>query len=101
MIKPNGADLTQITTDSADDLDAAWSPDGTMIVFSSNREGIVGVKKNFDLWILDLEGTGTIQVTFNPADDGGPFWSKDQYVYFHSNRKDSYDIYRGKPIITW
>jgi len=101
MINPDGTDLTQITTDSADDLDAAWSPDGTMIVFSSDREGTIKVDENFDLWLLDLKGTGITQLTFDPADDGAPFWSVDKHVYFHSNRKGNYDIYRGKPIITW
>ncbi len=103
-INSDGTNLTQLTTDSADDKDPAWSPDGTMVIFSSNREGTFKTRKNFDLWAIDLESTGITQLTFDPADDGGPFWSKDGTVYFHSNRgtKDNtYDIFSGKPIIDW
>lgn len=101
MINPDGTELTQITTAIDDDMDASWSPDGTKIVFSSDREGTFKVEPNFDIWLLDLMGPGITQLTFDPGDDGGAFWSIDGYVYFHSNRKESYDIYRGKPIIPW
>ena len=101
MINPDGTELTQITTDSAEDMDASWSADGTKIVFTSDREGTIKVEPNFDIWALDLAGPGISQLTFDPSDDGAAFWSVDGYVYFHSNRKESYDIYRGKPIIPW
>lgn len=100
-INPDGAELTQITTASDDDRDASWSPDGTKIVFSSDREGTIKIEPNFDIWLLDLKGPGITQLTFDPSDDGAAFWSMDGYVYFHSNRKESYDIYRGKPLIPW
>jgi TolB protein len=101
MINPDGTDLTQLTTDSADDVDASWSPDGEMVIFSSDREGSAESKSNFNLWVMDLKGTGLTQLTFSPADDGAPFWSSDGYVYFHSDRIGNYDIFRGRPIIPW
>lgn len=101
MINPDGTDLTQITTDSADDKDASWSPDGTKIIFASDREGTFEVKPNFDIWLIDLKGAGTTQLTFNPEEDGAPFWSKNGLVYFHSNRDGNFDIFKGSPIIAW
>jgi Tol biopolymer transport system component len=102
-INPDGTELTQLTTDSADDVDACWSPDGRKIVFSSDREGTVeaNVKTNFDIWLLDLEGTGITQLTYDPGNDGAPCWSKSGLIYFHSDRDDNYDIFRGEPIIPW
>ncbi len=104
MIDADGTNLTQITTDSADDLDACWSPDGKMIAFSSNREGTLRLAKNFDIWALDLESVGITQLTFNPGNDGAPFWAKNGVIYFHSNRdsKDgTYDIFSGTPLLDW
>ncbi len=104
VIDADGTNLTQLTTDSADDIDACWSPDGKKIAFSSNREGTLGVAKNFDIWVIDLEGVGTTQLTFNPGNDGAPFWSKKGVIYFHSDRdsKDgTYDIFSGTPILDW
>lgn len=104
MIDADGTNLTQLTTDSADDIDASWSPDGAKVVFSSNREGTFKAKRNFDLWAIDLSSIGITQLTFDPADDGAPFWAKDGQIYFHSNRgtKDkSYDIFVGRPNLIW
>jgi TolB protein len=103
-INADGTNLTQLTTDSGDDKDACWPPDGNMVVFSSNREGTFSVKKNYDIWAIDLNSNGITQLTFDPADDGAPYWAKDGTIYFHSNRgtKDgTYDIFAGQPIIDW
>lgn len=38
-VPTNGGTATQITSDEAYDTTPLWSPDGTRIAFSSNREG--------------------------------------------------------------
>ncbi len=104
MIDADGTNLTQITTDSSDDVDACWSPDGKKIAFSSNREGTLGLKKNFDIWALDLLGSGITQLTFNPGNDGAPFWAKNGVIYFHSdrdNKNGTFDIFSGTPLLDW
>jgi dipeptidyl aminopeptidase/acylaminoacyl peptidase len=42
--------LIQLTTDEADDGLPVWSPDGKMIAFVSNRDGI------WELWVMDADG---------------------------------------------
>jgi hypothetical protein len=41
-----GGEAIQLTADPSDDFEPSWSPDGTQIVFWSDRGG------NYDLWIL-------------------------------------------------
>ncbi len=103
MINPDGTNLMQLTSDSADDKDAAWSPDGKMIVFSSDRQSgrSYTAEKNFDLWVMDLEQNQITQLTYSPFDDGAPFWSFTGSIFFHSNRSGNYDIFVGTPIIEW
>ena len=48
----NGDSLRQLTSDPATDHHPQWSPDGTFIVFSSDRSG------NWDVWTINADGTG-------------------------------------------
>jgi len=50
----------------------AWSPDGQRIVFSCIVD-----PSNYDLCIINRDGTGLVRLTSDPAADTGPAWSKD------------------------
>jgi len=66
------------------------SPDG--------HRAVVGrrVDKNGDLWLRDLRRNGAMtRLTFDPASDDGPLWSRDGlHLTFSSNRNGSLDIYQ-------
>lgn len=95
-INIDGSELTQITTDPSHEIDPAWSPDGTRLVFASDRR----TRGNFDLWMLDFRDGRLIQLTANPGHDGGPAWSPDgRYIYYHSFRNGNWDIYRVAPVL--
>jgi TolB protein len=55
-----------LTTGS--DYHPHWSPDGTHILFDSQRSG------NRDLWVVNADGTGLRQLTTNAALDINPTW---------------------------
>ena len=59
-----------------------WSPDGTKIVFEASKKD----KKDFDIYIIDTDGNNLTQVTINKSYDGQPYWTKDNYLYFVSDR---------------
>jgi Tol biopolymer transport system component/flagellar hook assembly protein FlgD len=82
------ASLTQITTDDAWDIEPAWSPDGSKLAFSSNRSG------NYDIWAMNADGSGLINLANNPAYDGKPAWSPNgSKIAFVSDRSGNKDIW--------
>ena len=84
----DGSNPTQLTSNSAGDLDPTWSPDGTQIAFTSYRTG------NGDLYVIDADGTNVTQLTSGGAFDGEPAWSPDgTQIAFSSTRSGNLDIW--------
>jgi dipeptidyl aminopeptidase/acylaminoacyl peptidase len=74
--------LTQITSGDYDDAHPAWSPDGRLIAFASNRSKPDPDRTyNTDIWVVTAnntdKGAQLTQVTTNPGDDDTPSWSPD------------------------
>ncbi|MBY0492614.1 MAG: DPP IV N-terminal domain-containing protein [Cyanobacteria bacterium] len=66
-----------------------WSPDGRRIAFVSSRGG------NFDLYVMDADGTNVTRITDHPANDFDPIWMPDmQSLIFSSERDSRSDLYR-------
>src|SRR5262249_24615400 len=77
-----------LTSNPANDNDAAVSPDGSKIAFASNRDG------NQEIYVMNIDGTNVTRLTNNPAVDGQPSWSPDgTKIAFTSNRTGNYDIF--------
>ena len=53
----------------AEDCLPAWSPDGSHILFLSDRDG------NSEVYVMDADGSGQADLTNDPAEDGDPRWS--------------------------
>ncbi|MCX7599241.1 MAG: hypothetical protein N2512_10320 [Armatimonadetes bacterium] len=49
----------------------AWSPDGTQIAFHSDRGG------NYDIWVVNVDGTGLTRLTSADENEGFPVWKPD------------------------
>ena len=52
-----------------DDLDPAWSPDGTRLAFVKGESG------NTEIYVLDIESGEILQMTNSRTDDRFPTWS--------------------------
>jgi TolB protein len=87
-VAADGTDLRRLTTDPADDLDPAWSPDGTRLAFISRRDGY------WNLYVLDVRDGRLTRLMANPHYDGAPAWSPDgQWLAFESSRAGDLDIW--------
>jgi Tol biopolymer transport system component len=75
LVHPDGSGLHPITTGGAagksDQFAAAWSPDGRRLLFDSVPGGPV---KRGDLWMVNVDGTGLIQLTDARAPVAGYSW---------------------------
>ena len=64
----------------------AWSPDGSRIAFMSQvaEEG-----SQYDIYVMDADGSDVQRLTTEPSDDGWPTWSPDgTLIAFSSTRDD-------------
>jgi Tol biopolymer transport system component len=79
---------TNLTNGSWNDRQAAWSPDGSQILFRSDRDG------NHEIYVMDADGSNLIRLTNDAGTDGTPAWSPDgTQILFGSNRDGDYEIY--------
>jgi TolB protein len=78
-MSPNGRHQTNLTHASgAIDASARWSADGRKIVFMSNRVTAADPSPgDFEIFVMDADGSDQRQVTFNSIDDFEPAWSPD------------------------
>jgi TolB protein len=67
----DGSRLRRLTTTPGYDAEAAVSPDGKEIVFTSARDG------DLELYKMNSDGTNQRRLTYTVGYDGGPFFSPD------------------------
>lgn len=70
--------LTQLTLGDFDAGQASWSPDGSKVVFVSNRSDNPDANSNTDIWMVSIDKPAELsQLTQNPGSDYSPAWSPD------------------------
>jgi hypothetical protein len=81
-------DSLAVVTSSQDDYAPALSPDGRHIAFMARSEG------NWDIYVINADGSGRRRLTTDPARDGLPAWSPDgRAIAFVSNRSGDWAIW--------
>jgi eukaryotic-like serine/threonine-protein kinase len=81
--------LKRLTTDSGLTAYPELSPNGTMLVFASDRAG----EGNLDLWLRQIEGTDSVRITHDEADEYEPEFSPNGASIVFRSEKDGGGIY--------
>ncbi|MCD4745944.1 MAG: T9SS type A sorting domain-containing protein [Bacteroidales bacterium] len=86
-IPANGGNPENLTS-GYDDFHLQYSPDGSEILFASNRSG------NHDIWKISSAGGTPVQLTFHQADDDRACWSPNgNSIAFGSERSGNDDVW--------
>ena len=73
--------LKQLTNTPGYDAECSFSPDGTRLLFVSDRDG------DPDIYVANADGSHVKQLTNHPGYDGGPFFSPDgQWIAYRTDR---------------
>ncbi len=86
-LEPNGAPRPLIRSTRADHSQQ-FSPDGTQIVFASDRTG------NYEIWLADADGKNQRQLTDTKESAGSPRFSPDgKYIVYDAQTAGNSDIH--------
>jgi hypothetical protein len=92
LLGPGGV-VTKLTDNPASDGYPALSPDGTRISFHSNQDG-----EDYEIYVMNADGTGLAQLTDDATGDGFPAWSPDgTRIAWNSKRGGTWEIWTMNP----
>ncbi len=78
VMQSDGSGLRQITSGEFQEVDPAWAPDGSRIVFSSTRCCASDrSQSNYDLYTIRPDGSDLRHLISDSASDLSPAWSPD------------------------
>jgi dipeptidyl aminopeptidase/acylaminoacyl peptidase len=77
VVPADGGAPRQLTSGAYDEHSLAWSPDGTRLVFVSNRSADPDANYSDDLWTVDVATGRETRITSTPGTEFQPAWSPD------------------------
>ena len=94
----DGSNFRQVTNNGAANFGPFWLPGDQRIIFSSNMIGVENFAKTgdhtglreFEIFVINQDGTGLERITNSPEFDGFPMFSPNgRYLVFASNRNNA------------
>jgi Tol biopolymer transport system component len=67
----DGSDQTRLTNNPSRDYLPAWSPDGSRLAFTSDRDP----DGFYEVYVMDADGSNQTRLTNSPNTDYRPAWS--------------------------
>lgn len=77
-IPAEGGETVRLTDDPNSDIDPSWSPDSSKIAFDTDRDDCCGTGSgatNFEIYVMNRDGTEQTRLTHNEINDYEPTWS--------------------------
>ena len=74
MMDIDGTNVKRLTNSPANEIEPKWSPDGTRIVFCSDRSG------DWDLYIMNADGSNVEKLTNTPEPEWCSDWTAFSYA---------------------
>jgi Tol biopolymer transport system component len=88
VMHPDGSGIRRITDEIWVEY-PAWSPDGTMVAFMAQEPGTSGFDPDYNIYVMNADGSGVIKLTDGPGTEGFPAWSPDgTQIAFSSTQDD-------------
>ena len=93
VMNGDGSGVTRLTYSGANDDYPRWSPNGTKILFQSDRDN--PDTGYMDIYVMNADGSGVTRLTSDPNDDSMASWSPDgSKIVFQSMRNGvNYQVY--------
>ena len=93
VMNADGTGVTRLTDAPGHDRRPVWSKDGKRIAFESTRDGtnpLIGDGADYEIYVMNADGTSVTRLTYRPGFDGTPSWSADgKQIAFISDRANA------------
>jgi Tol biopolymer transport system component len=109
VLNLGSGEVNPLTINNGDNTSPIWKPDQLQVAFESNRTRlgpaslISGTEAsaangqqatNWDVYVMDIDGSGVVPITKSPGTDRYPRWSPDgRQLIFTSDRDGDFDLY--------
>ncbi len=92
VMDADGSHKKMILHNGATNFAPSWHPDGRRIIFASNRDDwradIKQYGHNFELYLINIDGTGLERITYNTVFDSFPMFSPDGTKLVWASNRD-------------
>jgi len=89
VMNVDGTNQIRLTDNPAYDMLPTWSPDGMRIAFDTQRDTYppveVGIGPEFEIHIINTDGSGDVRLTNNQEEDRFPAWGPRGLIAFSRN----------------
>ena len=94
VMNADGTGQTRISNDEFEDLDGAWSPDGSKIAYARWDTDASDEKIHMQIFVMSPDGSGQTPLTDLSSDNNGPAWSPDgSRIAFSSDRSGTREVW--------